>query len=113
MQRLTAIFLSLLLFWVQAVVLAQPALAEAPAKCTCCSCKTAKCCVGESSPIDSTPQPVAPSPSVSLNQTLFAFPASLAWSLPAGEAEVFSAASVLPPSAARVPLFTRDCALLI
>ena len=113
MKRLAAMFLSLLLLWVQAVVLAQPALADAPAKCTCCSCKTAKCCVGESSSSDSTPQPAAPSASVSLGQTLFTFSASLAWSLPAGEAEVFAAVSALPLSAARVSLFMRDCALLI
>lgn len=113
MKRLTALFLSLLLLWVQAVVLAQPAVADTPAQCTCCSCKTGRCCVGESAPGGSVPQPAAPTQSVPLHQNLFTFAASPMWLLPAGEAQVFSAASASPLAAARVPLFTRDCALLI
>ena len=113
MKRLFAILLSLLLLWVQAIVVAQPSVAAAPTKCRCCSCGTGECCVGKSAPMDSAPQPAAPVQSFSLSQNLFAFLASPAWLLPSGEAEVPPPASAVPLSAARVPLFTRDCALLI
>ena len=113
MKRLTAILLSLLLLWVQAMVLAQPALPDAPVKCACCSCKTGKCCVGESTPGDTAPQPVAPAPSATLDQILFTVAVSPAWLLPSGETQAFSAVSASPLFAVRVPLFTRDCALLI
>lgn len=113
MKRLSAILLSLLLMWMQVVVMARPATADAPIKCTCCSCKTARCCVGESDSSASQPQPVAPVQSAQLNFNLLPSAASPAWFLPSGEADVFSAASALPLSAARIPLFTRDCAILI
>jgi hypothetical protein len=113
MKRLTAILLSLLLLWVQFIVMAPPAQSGAPARCRCCSCGTGECCVGKSAPSDSAPLPVAPVQTAQLGQNLFTFTASPAWLLPAGEAEVFSAVSASPLSAARVPLFQRNCALLI
>ena len=107
MKRLSAITLSLLLLWVQAFVLAQPA--QAREACTCCECN-ATCCVTESSaPI---PQSPAPSHASQFSSSWFALNASLAWTVPRGEAEVFSSAP-LPLLAARTPLFERDCALLI
>ena len=112
MKRLSAMILSLLLLWMQVFVLAQPLGAAVPAPCRCCDCQQTDCCVSESS---STPQPLASAPvqSVQLNFNLFSPLASLAWLLPPGEADIFSAASASPLLAARVSLFTRDCALLI
>jgi hypothetical protein len=112
MKRLSAIVLSLLLFWVQVFVTAQPAPAGAPAKSNCCSCKRS-CCVTPSDASGSAPQPAVPSQSVQLNLDPLTLTASLAWLLPRGAAEIFSAASVSSLSAPRVPLFQRDCALLI
>lgn len=113
MKRVIAFSMSLLLLWAQTVVAAQAVAVDAPAKCVCCSCKDATCCVGESEPMPSVPQPAAPSPSGFLTQHLFVPAASPAWLLPSVEAEVFPSTSVSPLFAARVPLFTRDCALLI
>jgi hypothetical protein len=112
MKRLSAIVLSLLLFWVQVFVAVPPVNAESPAKSNCCSCQR-NCCVTQSNPVDSATPPAVPTPSIQLNLGLFAFAASPAWLLPPGEADVFSAACSSPLSAARIPLFTRDCALLI
>lgn len=112
MKRLAAMFLSLLLLWMQLFVMAPPATADAPAKCTCCSCKDGRCCVGEADSAPSTSQPAAPVPSAQFNHHLFAAAASTVWLLPSGEAEVFFIAP-WSLSATRVPLFTRDCALLI
>jgi hypothetical protein len=116
MKRLSALGLSLLLLAMQTlaqVQLAAPAPPEAPACCARCSCPDRRCCVGESSPLDSQSLPAVPtSPSAFQLQPIIPS-ASLAWVLPSAEAEVSSVASVSPPAAARVPLFQRDCALLI
>jgi len=112
MKRLSAIALGLLLLWVQVFVLALPTGAAAPAPCRCCECQQTDCCVSESS---ATQQPIAAAPvqTVQLGLNLFSLPASPVWLLPPGEADIFSTASASPLSAARVPLFTRHCALLI
>ena len=113
MKRLSAILLSLLLMWMQVVVMAQPAKADATAKCRRCSCKTGHCCVGQSNSSESLPQPAAPAPSAQLNLNLFSIAASPAWLLPLGAAAVFSSPTSSPLSTVGVPLFQRDCALLI
>lgn len=113
MKRLSAIVLSLILFWVQVVVLAAPAEAGTPKRSGCCSCQTAKCCVAKSRSSESVPQPCAPVLSFQLNHYLFNSAASPARLLPSGEAGFFSAVSASPLFAAHVPLFMRDCALLI
>jgi hypothetical protein len=110
MKRLVAIALSLLLLWVQAFVMAQP-LAAGNSVTACCSCKRA-CCVTDN-PSASQPQTPAAAPVSQLILNPFAFSASLAWLVPQGEAEIFSAASLSSILANRVPLFQRDCALLI
>lgn len=111
MKRLSAMILSLLLLWVQVLVMAQP-LGAAATPCRCCDCQQTDCCVSESS---STPQPLttAPVQSVQLNFNLFSPPPLLVWLLPPGQADGLSAPSASPLSATRVPLFTRHCALLI
>jgi len=111
MKRLTA--LTLLLMWMHVVVLAQLTQAAAPAKCRCCSCKTGECCVGKSNSPESQPQPVAQVQSAPINLHLFILAASPAWLIPHGQTAVWPAASVSSLTAPRLPLFQRDCALLI
>lgn len=112
MKRLSAMILSLLLLWAQVFVLAQPVGAATPTACRCCDCQQTDCCVSETS---SAPQPLAGSPvqSVQPNLNQFTITASPAWLLPSGESDVFFTASASPLAAARVPIFTRHCALLI
>ncbi|MSU57653.1 MAG: hypothetical protein EXS35_05645 [Pedosphaera sp.] len=110
MKRLSAIVLSLLLFWAQVVVMAQPS-GGAKRAGGCCECK-APCCVAKTSSAPQ-PQPAAASPSVQFHLNLFALTASTAWLLPRAEAEVFASAASSSVTAARVPLFQRDCARLI
>jgi len=112
MKRLSAILLSLLLFWVQVCVMAPPAKADAPAKCTCCACKKTNCCVTQSS-TDPAPLPAATAPTSSQNLNSFSIAASISWTLPGGEAVFSSADNLAPHFAARLPIFRRDCALLI
>jgi hypothetical protein len=110
MKRLTAIALSLLLVCAQVFVMAQP-VGGAKRAGSCCDCK-APCCVVDNS---SVPQPQTPAttPATLISLNPFALTASIAWLLPRGEAKVFSTDSSSLLFAARVPLFERDCALLI
>jgi len=112
MKRLSAIVLSLPLFWVQVFVMAEPVQAGTPAKCSCCTCNKADCCVTQSS-TGSAPLPAATVQTGSQNLNLFSLTASIAWILPRGEADFSSADDSALLLAARVPLFRRDCALLI
>jgi hypothetical protein len=112
MKRLSAIVLSLLLLWVQVFVMAEPVQADAPAKCTCCGCKKTNCCVTKSS-TDPAPLPATTAQTGSQNLHSFSLPASIAWTLPRGEADFSSADNFPLRLAARIPLFRRDCALLI
>lgn len=110
MKRLFAFTLSLLLLWVQVFVLVQPAGADAPAACRCCECEQTDCCVAEA---PSLPHPLAAMPvsSLSFITHWLALPASFVWNLPREAAPVSS--DFVSLNAARIPLFTRDCALLI
>ena len=112
MKRLSAIVLSLLLFWVQVFVMAEPVQAGTPAKCSCCTCKKTDCCVTQSS-TDSAPLPAATVQAGSQNLNSLSLTTSVAWILPRGEADFSSADDSALLLAARVPLFRRDCALLI
>jgi hypothetical protein len=111
MKRLSAIALSLLLLWVQVFVLALPAAAM-PVECLCCECQQTDCCVAESSS-GSLPLTATPVPSTQFNLHPFTVAASLVWLLPTGDSDLLSAAPASLFSTVRVPLFTRDCALLI
>ena len=111
MKRLSAIVLSLLLFWVQVFVMAQPVKADAPARCCGCACKKSNCCVTQSS-TDPAPPLAATVQTGSQNLHSFSITVSVAWTLPRGEAD-FSADNSPSLRAARFPLYRRDCALLI
>jgi len=112
MKKSSAMVLSLFLLWAQVFVVVQPAEADAPAKSGCCSCKR-NCCVTPSDSSKSAPQAAVPAQSAPLDSAQFALAAAPTWLLPRGAAAISPPASVSSLSATRVPLFRRDCALLI
>lgn len=114
MKRAVAIVLSLILIGIQAMATAQvlPPRAAASA-CDCCAkqeiCRC--CCVAPAAP-DAIPFPAAPaSTSASLDFTTIV-PKLLAWTLPSTAPAIVSSTDTSASSLA-VPLFQRDCALLI
>ena len=112
MKRAVAIVLSLILVWIQAVAAVQPTAAAPPAKCGCCACKKMDCCVGRSTS-ESQPLPVAPVPAAAQNHFSAVLSTLVAWTLPAPTPAQVSSFDSAPTSALAVPLFQRDCALLI
>jgi hypothetical protein len=113
MKRLFAILFSLLLVWMQAVAATQaPISGVKRAVCTCCDCGRTDCCVTPTS-VPAAPTPAAPIRTGVQNELGLFAPASVAWTLPAVEVQVFSPAAFSPLTTADVPLFTRHCALLI
>jgi len=107
-----AIVCSLVLVWTQGVLVQAPAAGAARVAQACCHCGKAGCCAAPHSP-ESRPAPAAPVPSSSQNQLWSLAPATLAWTLPDGEAHELSASSFSPLIAAGAPLYARNCARLI
>ncbi len=112
MKRLSAIVLSLLILWVQLFVMARPVRADAPAKCACCARKKTDCCVSQSSDTPA-PLPVATVQTTPQNLNSFSLTSLVAWTLPRAGVEFSAADNTSPLDAARVPIFTRHCVLLI
>jgi hypothetical protein len=111
MKRAAAIILSLTLLWLQVLATAQTLSSSvAAAACGCCSGKKICCCVEESAPI-SVPTPVATAPTASIDFTAV-IPKLVAWLLPEPAPAIVSS-SDNSASTLAVPLFQRDCALLI
>lgn len=112
MTQLFALILSLMLLGSQVLVAAQPVSVTTPAKCACCKCKRAHCCVAPDASNTTSPARtavlVAP-----FHPPLFCPAVSPAWVLPTGEADSLSAVAFAPSTSARVPLFARHCARLI
>ena len=113
MKRAVAFILSLTVIWLQVLASAQTLSSPAPAAepCPCCVAKNSCCCVEESAP-GSTPLaaiPISASAPIDFTAVLTKV---LAWTLPATPAIVPSSdrASALLSA---VPLFQRNCALLI
>ena len=115
MKTFLASLLSLLLLAAQTAAgpSAGSCLRQGPPACCGCDCGDGACCLAKGLP---RPQsaPAAPAPSISQNQLLLLLPASLV-----AQAALPLAASVLPAPfpgaevAGAVPLFCRDCSLLI
>jgi len=118
MKRCAAIILSLTVIWLQVMASAQTlsttrTLASAEPACGCCSQKDVCrcCCVVPAAP-DAKPLPVAPvvtSPTIDFTAVL---PKLVAWLLPETAPAIVSSSDNSASSLA-VPLFQRDCALLI
>ena len=114
MKRAVAIVLSLILIGIQAMAAAQVLSTTTVASaCGCCAkqeiCRC--CCVAPAAP-DAIPLPTAPAlTSASLDFTAIV-PKLLAWTLPVTAPAIVSFTDTSASSLA-VPLFQRDCALLI
>ena len=111
MKRAVAIVLSLILIGIQAMAAVQTSSAPSLAKCGCCTPQKTCCCVEQSKseaiPLAATPA----STSVSLDFTAL-IPKLLACTLPTTTRVIASSADTAASSLA-IPLFQRDCALLI
>jgi hypothetical protein len=108
-----AILFSLLLVWAQVVLSAPVPTTDLNTTCTCCACGGTGCCFSESSSSGSTPLPAPPTRAGFEHGALFSATTAVAWTLPMPEAEDASSAATGLLQSARVPLFTRHCALLI
>jgi hypothetical protein len=119
MKRAVAIILSLTVIWLQLVAAAQTLSAAAAvnvptADCDCCVGQTTCrcCCVAPSAP-NPAPQPVTPLRPLAAGDFTAIISPRVAWLLPAPVAAQVSASDLSPASLSAVPLFRRDCALLI
>jgi hypothetical protein len=62
---------------------------------------------------DPQPAPAVPAQTASQNQISLPAPATVVWLLPNHPANPFASASVSPLAATGIPLYTRNCTLLI
>lgn len=111
MKRLSATTLILLLTWVQVMVAISQPVAASSGFSHCCDCNS-PCCIEQSS-TDSAPQPLAAVPSVTQVFQPFSIATLIAWTLPRGEVATFSPAVSSPLVTEGMPLFQRNCTLLI
>jgi hypothetical protein len=76
------------------------------------ACSQMACCMAK--PVsDPQPTPAVPAQTASQNQISLLAPAKVIWLLPNHPANPFSSASVSPFAATGIPLYTRNCTLLI
>ncbi|MGC3960330.1 MAG: hypothetical protein QM813_21110 [Verrucomicrobiota bacterium] len=115
MKRAVAFILSLTVIWLQMMASAQTLFAAPPPPtdpCPCCVAKKVCCCVEESD-TQSVPVPIAPA-TVRANVDFTAvLPQRVAWLLPISALAKATSAEISSASFPAVPLFQRDCALLI
>jgi hypothetical protein len=120
MKRAVAIFLSLTVIWLQWLASAQTiSLATAPQRaaviaCDCCVGKDVCrcCCVVPTAPA-TPPAPVLPPHARTTIDFIALLPQRIAWLLPDAIPARISSPGLLAASLSAVPLFRRDCALLI
>lgn len=117
MKRAVAIILSLTMIWLQMLASAQtlcaaPAESPVPAKkCGCCAAQKTCCVTASDSP--ATPLPAAPVPAGHSVDFHVLLAKVLVWTLPAAAPTAISASDSSIASIPAVPLFQRNCALLI
>jgi len=113
MKRAAAIILSLTVIWLQVMASAQTlSTPTSEPSCPCCVAKKNCCCVEDSSPT-ATPLPAAPA-AVSAQFDFTAVLAKvIAWTLPAAAPAIVSSPDKTSALLSGVPLFQRNCALLI
>ena len=115
MKRAAAIILSLTVIWLQVMASAQTLSPEAAKpECGCCAQKEVCrcCCVAPVAP-DSKPLPATPVVTSTTLDLTAIVPRLLAWTLPATAPVIVSSAESSSHSLSAVPLFQRNCALLI
>jgi hypothetical protein len=111
-KRFFAILSSLLLVWAQfAPAGAVPMVCGKPVV-SADACSQMACCMAK--PVsDPQPAPAVPAQTASQNQISLLAPAMVVWLLPNRPANPFASASVSPLAATGIPLYTRNCTLLI
>jgi len=117
LKKLSAILFSVLLVCMQttplsAVALTSPCCQKVTTDTCAASCGDADCCVAHPSP-DSKPAPTVPAQFNAQNQVSLLAPMIMAWALPENPANAISSITVLPLMATSVPLYERNCALLL
>jgi len=111
-RKVVAIFLSAILLCMQALVLTG-AQAASTTNCCACSCGLPKCCVAQSKPNSQPVSPAAPR-SASQNDTQLLFkPVAETVAIVAPRPQVFRFDSSSFPKITSVPLYQRNCSLLI
>ena len=112
MKKAVVIVLSLILIGIQTMVAVQTTVASSVSQQTSACCKAHCCCVTETA---SVPQslPVATTPAVGQTHFLAVLSDVVEWTLPDSTSLQLSALSSPPSLATALPLFQRDCALLI
>ncbi|MEK7780739.1 MAG: hypothetical protein AAB370_04485 [Verrucomicrobiota bacterium] len=117
MKRAVAFILSLTVIWLQVMASAQTlstarTTSTEPA-CTCCAQKeVCRCCCVEPTAPDAKPLPAIPAVTSSTIDFTAVLPKRVAWLLPETVPAIVSSSDYSASSLA-VPLFQRDCALLI
>jgi hypothetical protein len=111
-KKISAILFSVLLVGAQFT----PALAV-PMACgkpvvSADACSQMACCMAKPMS-DPQPAPAVPAQTASQNQISLLAPAMVVWLLPNHPANPFASASVSPLAATGIPLYTRNCTLLI
>lgn len=117
MKRAAAFILSLTVIWLQVMASAQtlsPARAtSAEPACTCCAPKdVCRCCCVEPAAPDAKPLPATPVVTSATIDLTAVLPKFVVWLLPEAAPAIVSS-SDNSASSLVVPLFQRDCALLI
>jgi hypothetical protein len=111
MKRTAAILLSLILLWIPAMADVQTGRDSAPSRCGCCAPAAGCCCVEASTPSAPRADAVPVSAGATIDFTAVVS-RPVAWALPSSATDTLSSGDdFFPPLA--VPLFQRNCALLI
>jgi hypothetical protein len=118
MKRAVAIILSLTVIWLQVVAAAQtlslPPFVSVPSECDCCvGAETFRCCCVTPAAPDTAPQPILPLSARAAIDFTAVLPQRIAWLLPPSPLGTVASSEFSSASLSAVPLFRRDCALLI
>lgn len=114
-KRLTAILFSVLVVWMQfapAPVSALPTCVK-PAMGNCADCCDRMACCLAKPTSNSQPTPAIPAQSNLQNQISLLAPSVVVWNLPQSPASLISSVSASPLMAMAVPLYERNCTLLL
>jgi hypothetical protein len=114
MKRTVAIVLSLILIGIQTMVAVQLSSdLSAQKQSSCCSNQVAECCCFTEANSASSPLPAATTPLPSQNNFSAILSTLVVWTVPASAPSQLSSSASAPSLAFALPLFQRDCALLI
>jgi hypothetical protein len=114
MKRAVAIVLSLILIGIQALAAVQLSSdSSAQKKSSCCSSRMADCCCVTESNSAPSPLPAVTTPLLTQNNFSTVLSMLVVWILPESAPLPISSSASELSTAHALPLFQRDCALLI